>query len=195
MKVKVGRILDIAEIHSGIFRKPVPAGTVIYLQANHFDDCGHVKPSTVLAQELERDDSVEKHILKDQDILFAAKGYRNFAATYSEHIGPAVASSSLFVIRLKNSKKDIVLAEYLAWYLNYPNTLYYLQANAKVGTIPSVSKVDLSNLQIPIPAIERQKKILVIAQLAEKEKSLYNQIAERKHFLYNALMYEWAHEE
>ena len=67
----------IATIQTGIFAKPVPKGEIIYLQAKHFDENGLV--NTVLHPDLKKDTLTEKHFLRHGDILFAAKGTKNFA--------------------------------------------------------------------------------------------------------------------
>jgi hypothetical protein len=54
-------------------------------------------------------------MLKDGDVLFAAKGTKNFAAVFENHNEPSVASTSFFVIRPTDKK---VLPQYLAWFLN-----------------------------------------------------------------------------
>ena len=40
------------------------------------------------------------HILRQGDVLFAAKGTKNFAALYESKYHTAVASTSFFVIRV-----------------------------------------------------------------------------------------------
>ena len=189
------QLSDIVELSSGIFRKPTTGGEVAYLQSKHFDDDGYIRSYPVITKELLRDSSVEKHILQDQDIVFAAKGVRIFAAQYRSEIGPAVASSSLIVIRVKKDAENKVLPGYLFWFLSHPDTRIALQDMARGTSIQSVSKSELSKIKVPIPSIERQKKIVRINELAHKEKKLYDQVAERKQLLYNMLTYEWAQKE
>lgn len=161
-------IQDIATLQTGLFAKPLAFGEVVYLQSKHFDDQGNLSAS--LHPDLSIDEISEKHLLRAGDILFAAKGTKNFAAVYEEHNLPAVASTSFFVIRLFDSK---VLPEYLAWFLNNQNTQTSLKAQAMGTSIPSISKVVLEELEIPVPTVEKQKAVVAISKLRGQEKSIY----------------------
>lgn len=115
----------------------------------------------------------QKHLLRHGDVLFAAKGTKNFAAVYENYNNPAVASTSFFVIRLT---KGNVQPEYLAWFLNNHSTQTLLKGQAIGTSIASISKVVLESTEISIPGIEIQKAILQITKLRNKEKSLKQQI-------------------
>jgi len=167
----IRRIYDITNIQTGIFAKPADTGDIVYLQAKHFDENGQLAAS--LQADLSANGISDKHILKHGDILFAAKGTKNFAAVYEKYNLPAVASTSFFVLR---STDKNVLPEYLAWFLNHPNTLTLLKAQAIGTSIPSISKQVLESLEIKIPDVETQQTILKIANLRKQEKNLKQQI-------------------
>jgi hypothetical protein len=116
-------LTNIATLQTGLFAKPLSMGEVVYLQSKHFDEQGNL--SANLHPDLSIEDISAKHLLRAGDVLFAAKGTKNFAAVYEEHNLPAVASTSFFVIRLLSSD---VLPEYMAWFLNNPNTQASLKA-------------------------------------------------------------------
>ena len=115
----------------------------------------------------------EKHLLKDGDVLFSAKGSKNFAAVYEGHNPAAVASTSFFVIRLNDKR---ILPEYFAWFLNSQVTQSLLKGQAIGTSIPSISKQVLENLEMAVPSIEIQKAILQITALRNKEKSFKQKI-------------------
>lgn len=164
MKKTIG---DIAIIRTGLFAKPVGIGDVVYLQSKHFNENGQLL--TMLHPDLGADGISEKHLLRDGDVLFAAKGTKNFAAVYEDHNKPAVASTSFFVLRLTDHK---VLPEYLAWFLNSHSAQAMLKGQAIGTSIPSISKQVLEDLEITLPSIDRQKTILQITMLRNKEKAL-----------------------
>lgn len=164
-------IKHIANIQTGLFAKPVAKGDIVYLQAKHFDENGHL--ATVLHPDLKSDNIITRHILKSGDILFAAKGTKNFATVFESHNPTSVASTSFFVIRLKESE---ILPSYLAWYLNHPLTQRLLKDNAIGTSIPSISKVVLEELEVPVPALAVQKAIVKIAELRNKEKNIKERI-------------------
>jgi restriction endonuclease S subunit len=164
-------IKDITNIQTGLFAKPAGIGELLYLQSKHFDEFGQLH--SVLHPDLPAEGISEKHLLKDGDVLFAAKGTKNFAAVFENHNEPAVASTSFFVIRPTNNK---VLPHFLAWFLNNHTTQTILKGQAIGTSIPSISKQVLENLEITIPSIETQQAILQIAKLRNKEKSLKQKI-------------------
>ena len=164
-------IKEIASIQTGLFAKPAATGEVVYLQAKHFDEYGQLHAT--LHPDLMAEGISEKHLLREGDVLFAAKGAKNFAAVYENHNEPAVASTSFFVIRLADKN---VLPEYLAWFLNNHSTQALLKGQAIGTSIPSISKQVLENIEMSLPGIETQKAILQVAKLRNKEKALKHKI-------------------
>ena len=160
-------IKDITNIQTGLFAKPAGIGEVVYLQSKHFDEYGQLH--SALHPDLLAEGISDKHLLKDGDVLFAAKGTKNFATVFEKHNEPSVASTSFFVIRPTDKK---VLPQYLAWFLNNHTTQTFLKGQAIGTSIPSISKQVLENLEITVPNIEIQKGILQITNLRNKEKSL-----------------------
>lgn len=161
----------IATIHTGVFAKPAITGDVVYLQVRHFDEFGELVGQ--LQPDLLANEVSEKHLLLAGDVLFSAKGTKNFAAVFESHNPASVASTSFFVIRLLDNS---VLPEYLAWYINHPNSQSFLKGEARGTSIPSISKSMLENLEISIPAITKQKLILKISGLRNRENKLIKQI-------------------
>lgn len=164
-------VKDITSIHTGLFAKPGGTGELVYLQSKHFNEYGQLH--AVLYPELVAEGISEKHLLKDGDVLFAAKGTKNFAAVFENHNEPSVASTSFFVLRLFDQK---VLPQYLVWFLNNPTTQKLLKTQAIGTSMPSISKQVLENLEIPVPNLEIQKAILKVFKLRDKEKALKRKI-------------------
>lgn len=177
---------NIAHIQTGVFRKPYQEGDVKYLQAKHFNESGKLISPKYRIQTIKRESVLEKHFLLNNDILFAAKGDKNFAFLYQQELGTATASSTFFVIRIYNSN---VLPEYVVWYLNHSNTQHYLKVQAKGSALPSVTKKSLGDLKISVPALEKQRKILALNELIEKENALTQKIIEKKTALFQNVMY------
>ena len=157
----------LANIQTGIFTKPVAKGDTVYLQPKYFDELG--KLTTELVPDLNSIGIAEKHILKQGDVLFAAKGSKNFATLFDFEGMSAAASTSFFVIRI--FEKNIFPA-YLTWYLNHPKTLKYLKGKARGSSIASISKAVLSDLELPLPSIDNQNSIIGIDELRSTEKQL-----------------------
>ncbi|TSA34192.1 MAG: hypothetical protein D4R64_12555 [Porphyromonadaceae bacterium] len=165
------KLKNIASIQTGLFARTVSEGEIVFLKAKHFNENGLIV--NYIRPELIRSSSVELHLLKPGDVLFAAKGTRNFAAVYDIPDQSCVASTSFFVIRLKENS---ILPEYLVWYLNHPGTLQLLKAQAIGTSIVSISKPVLEELEISIPDMKTQQTILIITKLRIKEKQLKQQV-------------------
>lgn len=171
MKTTLGHI---ASIQTGVFAKPIAEGEIVYLQARHFDENG--KLVGLLHPDLRTDDVNKKHILKPGDVLFAAKGTKNFAARYESKNQPAVASTSFFVIRVQDNLNTKILPEFIVWLINHPSTQKFLKGKAIGTSIVSISKSVLEELEISIPDLQTQKAILKIVQLRNTEKKLKQRI-------------------
>ncbi|MCF8234714.1 MAG: restriction endonuclease subunit S [Bacteroidales bacterium] len=179
------KLKDIAKITTGIYRKASSAGDVFNLIARDFDKYGKLKPDREPSIIL--NESIEKHFLSKGDILFAAKGFDNFAYVFNEEVKPAVASSMFLV--LKNLNRHLILPDYLAWLLNHPNTQKKFKSMARGTNLPSISKQSLGDLEIPIPNIEKQKLIIKISDLYKKELQLKDEIRKLKDKLINQKLY------
>lgn len=173
---------NVAKIRTGVFAKPDRAGEILYLQAKHFDEFGNLASHP--SPELKEDRSVGKHLLKPGDVLFAAKGTKNFAAVYSSEL-PAVASTTFFVL---TSDSSVLLPEYLAWKLNDPSTLGMLKKNAIGSSLVSIPKSLLEDLEINIPSIEKQRLVVEIDRLSRIENGLRMKIAEHRQNLTRQLL-------
>lgn len=162
---------EIAVIQTGVFARPKTSGEVVYLQAKDFDQNGSL--TAQIQPGLKFGDVSQKHLLKPGDVLFAAKGSKNFAAVYESHNPPAVASTSFFVIRLITGQ---CLPGFLGWYLNSQPALSYLKELAKGTSIPSISKQVLESVVVPLPPLAKQQTILDISALRKRELSLQMEI-------------------
>lgn len=161
---------NIASIQTGIYAKSDVHGNAIYLHARYFNESGQLDKNVIY--DIYVDTRLSKHLLKDGDILFMAKGFKNAAIVYSESMGPAVASSSFFVIRVAPQ----LLPGYAAWYINHPNTQKILKGKARGSSLPSISIRTLEELEINIPDIKTQQDILIIQGFRTREKQLIEEI-------------------
>jgi len=172
------KIKHIAKIQTGAFAKPGSVGDIVYLQSKYFTKEGELLQT--LIPDILSDKISNKHILNNGDILFAAKGNKNFASCFINENFNAVASTSFFVIRLKSAK---ILPEYLTWFLNQHYILKYLKGKAIGTSTQSISKVALGELEIIIPSIKKQKIILKINQCKNAERKISEKISDLREIL------------
>lgn len=173
MKIKIA---DLVQIHTGIYAKPQPDGEVFYIQARHFDKHREFLPS--VKADLPGDIKLKKHYLAIGDVIVACKGYDHFAVAYKGVIKPAVASSMFIVLRIENT--NLLLPEFLAWFINDSSTQNILLALSKGTSLPSISKSDIGNLEISIPPVTKQKSIIKIQLLQKKATDIQKQIGTLK---------------
>lgn len=175
------KLQHIATLLSGIYAQSNASADTLYLQGVHFNEFG-VFDRNVLPQ-LKSDSKIERHLLKQDDILFAAKGLHNFAVVYEADMGNAVASSSFIVVRLNGDYKNNILPSYLAWFLTHTPGVKLFHKKQLGTTIPSISIEKLNQLEVEIPALEQQHKIINIQQLRNQEKQLVHRLQEQKDYL------------
>jgi restriction endonuclease S subunit len=172
MKLK---LKEIATLQTGLFAKPIPMGDVIYLQVRDFDENGELIDD--LYHEMIQDNISNKHILKEGDLLFASKGNKIFSALFGYPKHSTVASTSFFVIKIKSNK---ILPAYLNWFINQSETINFLKQHAAGTAIASIPKSLLEEIEITIPDIFQQQKIVDLSKLAKKEHSILLKLAELK---------------
>jgi restriction endonuclease S subunit len=172
------KIKDIIIIQSGVYLKESAIGEVIYLQVKNFAENGillsHL-PSIVL------NDKVKKHLLSENDLLFAAKGFVNFCTVVKEEWGDSVASTSFMVLRIKDKTK--ILPEYVFWYLNRSDVKTFFKSITAGSVLPSVTKTMMEDFEIDVPDISLQKRIIAITELQQRELVLSNRIMKLKNKL------------
>jgi len=180
------KLKEIAIVQSGVYFKNEPDGEVLNLQVKDFTPSLTIRAGDKLKPTLPGDSRTAAHLLHEGNLLFASKGTYNFCAIYNKVVGKAVASSSFLVIRLAESCG--VLPEYVAWYLNHPQTMQQLKLSARGTSIPAISKTTLEETEIHIPAIEKQQIIINLARLQKRERQLREQLALKKEMFINSLL-------
>lgn len=176
-------IKDIATLQFGLYKKPSEKGSVRYFQAKDFDNSGTWNDKTDTWLNL--NENTQKHILEDGDILFAGKGFRNFAWVYTLDIGPAIASSMFFVIRPDQQK---VIPGYLSTVLNSEKYQSFFQTLGMGSSIPSIRKNELEAVEVPLPSLKDQSRIVDISRMHYQSVVLANQILTKKNKLYQTVI-------
>ena len=167
----------------GLYVKPLEKGFAKYLQAKNFDDFGNLQSDVDAFVNI--DNKNESHLLEDGDVLFVGKGFRNFAWTYHKSIGPAIASSIFYVIRIN---KVNINPDFIATLFNSQKYQSLFQSMGAGSSIPSIRKAELESVMIDIPKLEIQNNIATISALHAEEIKLTNQIIEHKKALFQGVI-------
>ncbi len=111
-------------------------------------------------------------VLEPGDIIIPARGehYRAVSFTLSE---PTLASSQLLTLRVTS---DTVLPSYLCWALNQPGPQHTLRNESRGTNMPLLTRQGLGAVQVPLPSLGTQQKIIDLQQLWEQEQQLTQQL-------------------
>jgi hypothetical protein len=181
------RLSKIAKIQSGYISRgkiePREDGTHFLLQARDVD----AERLTYQADSLVRfspDLSRKDWVLKPDDVLFMARGTRNYSVLINDIPERALAAACFFIVR---ASSDQVLPYYLCWYLNQALVDHYLGRHSGRGVhMPVVRRAVLESIEIPIPPLEVQAKIAELDVLLRKELELIDKLAEKRKELITA---------
>jgi len=161
-------------------------GNVKYLKGNQFDDDFEL---TLFNDSYIQVDVEDKNVLlEENDVILAAKGFRNFAWKYSSTSDKCVASSLFYVIKLN---QDVINADYFTMAINSPRVQHKLK-NVGLGvTIPAIPKNELLRIKIAVPPMSDQLKAVEIHGLLNKqiriERAILNKRLKIKNELLNLL--------
>jgi hypothetical protein len=124
-----------------------------------------------------------EQILQEGDVLFLAKGLRNFAFVPELLPSPSLAASYFFIIRPERR----ILPHYLAWFLNLGSTKKrFSRLSGYSAHMPVVRRDVLEQTLIPLPDLATQQKIVALADLAVRQEKLLVELAEKKKALATA---------
>lgn len=125
--------------------------------------------------------------LMNGDILFAARGSRNYAVLIDHVTGKAVSAPHFYILRVS---EKILLAEFLVWQLNQRPLQNYFDRAAQGSLTKSIKRVILEGAEISVPSLEKQKQILCLYKTLLQEKYIYAQLSINADKLMNSIANE-----
>ena len=167
------RLLDISTIRTGYTVRgrleAAERGGLLTIQLGDISPDGQRQSRAVDARVC-LGDLPARYFVRAGDVVFRSRGERNTAfALDARFREPALAVLPLFVLR---PKLDIILPEYLAWAMNQPPAQRYFDSFARGTNLRMVPRTSLDALDIDVPELETQRKIVAIDALAERERAL-----------------------
>jgi restriction endonuclease S subunit len=183
------RLADIAEVRTGFpFRKavqPVPGGTLAVVQMKDIDDSAglNLEGLTLIEDDAKR---YEQHLLNFGDVLLQSRGSKFPAAVVDKPVH-GIAALGLIVIR-----PHAIVPEYLKWVLNQSRTRDAFRGAARGTYIPFLSRTNVEDAAIPVPAVEIQQRIVEIDRLLSREQRLARHLIELKTQFTDALLWRAA---
>ena len=112
----------------------------------------------------------EHHFVQQKDLIFRSRGTLTTAAIINDdEIDRAIVLAPLLRIRVTD---DRIMPEYLCWFINQPPAQSFLRSKSTGATMVMVGKSILDTLDIPIPNLANQKKIIELVILAHREREI-----------------------
>lgn len=186
------RLADACTIHTGYTARgrlePTATGGVLAIQLRDISPDGLVDPERLTRVQLE--DLADRYFVRAGDVVFRSRGERNTASALDERLRePALAVLPLVVLR---PKRDVVTPEYLAWAINQPPAQRHFDVAARGTNIRMIPRSSLDDLELGVPDIETQKKIVAVNVLAERERKLSLLAAEKRRKMMSLILVERA---
>ena len=129
-------------------------GSINFVKVENIDaSSGIITPETKISEE-EHNGYLRRSRLQENDILFSIAGTLGRVSVVKSSILPANTNQALAIIRTKEG--DI---SYLITALRGNVVAAFIRRNPTVGAQPNLSLEQVSNLEIPYPSLEEQKRI------------------------------------
>lgn len=173
----LGAVVDIRVGHP--FRGAIPEipdGDVRVIQLkdlsrNGLKDCDTLLTTTI-------DGRKEPEWVRDQDLVFVARGWSIYAAMIVQPPPRTVCSPHLYLMRVK--RPDWLLPGFLAWQLQQAPAQRYLRQAAEGTLQVSIRRPELEKLQVRVPPVAQQQIVLRLQQLATSERSAYEALIKNR---------------
>ena len=155
--------------------QPTENGSLTVIQIKDIGRNGEILCEDLTHTEV--DNIKPDHFVRQGDVLFTTRGMNRRAAFVAEEMPDTVFVAQILSIR--NLHPDIDPA-YLAWYLNQPPAQEYFGMTSSGSYIQNIKIDVLAELEISVPTLENQKRILEIHALRLREKKLVEEIQQRR---------------
>ena len=134
-----------------------------YIRITDINDDGSLNDDIKSAEAVD-----DKYLLKDGDLVFARTG-ATVGKTYLHHSEKAIYAGYLIKYHPVESR---VNPEYLFAYTHSSSYYSWVELTKKVGAQPNISATQYDELPVIVPPIDKQKEFVIIAQQADKSKSV-----------------------
>ncbi|MDO9232628.1 MAG: restriction endonuclease subunit S [Methylotenera sp.] len=182
-KIKLKWVSSIVPGHP--FRGSIPMSSdsgVKVVQMKDLKENGQVDWSATAEVSIETKKTLDW--LSDGDILFAARSTRNIASLIENCPPNILAAPYFYVIRLNHKK---VLPKFLVWQLNQGPLQKYFQREAEGSMTKSIKKSSLEEVEIAVPSIDAQQKIINMAEIFEREKKICQKLINNGESIMNSI--------
>ncbi|MFA6010151.1 MAG: restriction endonuclease subunit S [Desulfobacteraceae bacterium] len=132
----------------------------------------------------------EHHFAQRGDLVFRSRGHVTTAAILLDDPGKAVVAAPL--LRIRVTKPEAVLPEYLNWYISQRDAQIFLTSRADGSAQKMISKQAIEDLEVALPSLENQKNIVELAMLSVREQTLLNTLADKRQQYISTVLMQFA---
>lgn len=188
MKIKLKNIASVQMGYSFRSRlEPDQKGNIAVIQMKNLTEDNFVDHQNLILVKLT--DFKEHHRAELNDLVFRSRGQINTAALIDENIGPSVVAAPLLRIRIE---KDSILPAYLCWFINQRSSQIFIQSKSNSAAMRMTGKSVLEDLEIVLPSIEIQQRIVTLEKLSSQEQYLMSKLCDKKRQIMNKVLLELA---
>lgn len=186
------KLAELSEIHSGYTARgklePLPEGGLPALQLRDVGTDGEISIPNIQRYDLRQ--LADRYFVRGGEVLFRSRGEPNVAAAIQGPLPePVLIIVPLVIIR---PDKEKLLPEYLSWAINQPDAQRRLGAEAQGTGLRMIPMAALGNLEISVPDLPTQKRIVDLSYLAQREGKLLRQLAGLREQLASTILGEAA---
>ena len=189
MKIKIKKLATVQMGYSFRSRlEPAEDGDLAVIQMKDLDQDNRVDCQGLVKIDMKA--VKDHHLVKKGDLVFRSRGLLATAAILLDDPARAVVAAPLLRIRI--TKPEAVLPQYLNWYISQRDAQMFLTSRAKGTVQQMISKQTLEELEVALPSMEKQKAIVELASLIAEEQSLLRSITEKRGQYISALLMQFA---
>ncbi len=181
----------VAEVRTGLaFREAirhVEGGLIMIVQAGDVPVDGEINTSKLLRL-AQVPVQGELPTVEAGEVLLQCRGQNYRAAVVPAHKGPMVPTASVLVL----SPSQALRPAYLAHFLNDPVTQAKLRKLATGATIANLKKSAVEQLEVLVPSLEDQEKIVALGETLRQLSRIEVRLAELRRIELRALLEERA---
>jgi len=126
----------------------------------------------------------EHYFTEESDIVMRLS--QPYTAIYIDKKHAGLLIPSYFAI-IKVEEPQAV-PQYVAWYLNTLNVKKELERAQAGSRIPSTNQQTLKNVSIMLPSISKQRRLIELYQLHQREKQLCRKLIEEKEMYFQGII-------
>jgi restriction endonuclease S subunit len=162
--------------------RPDPNGSYRFIRIGDVSQEGTFKTTDFIR--IEPNEKVNSELLLRQgDVLFPNRGTRTTAVVYRVNEPQTIVGAQFFIVRTDSTR---LLPEYLAWFLRSEEAARYFETRRKGSYVQIIQRGDLAELEVPMPPLVTQRKIVEAANLMIAERQLTDRLDELKRQLFGA---------